>query len=73
MGQIQQPKELEEVAELTANHFSSQSSIVDATAGEVLSSSLVGGLRYSPKSAQAHQRMFKDRTGLVERICHLMV
>ena len=72
MGQIQQPKELEEVAELTANHFSSQSPIVDATAGEVLSSSLVDWLQYSPESAQIHQTLIKDRTGLVYTNRHLM-
>ena len=72
MGQIQQPKELEEVAELTAKHFSSQSSIVDVTAGEDLSSSLVDWLRYSRESAHIHQTLFKDRTGLVYTNRHLM-
>ena len=72
MGQIQQPKELEEVAELTAKRFSSQSSIVDATAGEDPSSSEIDRLQYSRESVHIHQTLIKDRTGLVYTNRHLM-
>ena len=63
---------MKEVAELTANTSPHTSPIVDVTAGEDPSSSEVDWLQYSRESAQIHQTLIKDQTGLVERICHLM-